>query len=97
MYGTIAQLNVKPGQLEAFQKGMSGFEEMDSEGYVATYAYQMDADPNVLYMVVMFESKEAYHTNAQSDETNQQFMKMMEFLTTEPEWHDGEIIYENEA
>jgi len=61
-------------------------------GSVAGYVYQMDDDPNVLYLAVMFESKEAYQANADRPETNADFEKMMQFLVAEPEWHDGEVV-----
>jgi quinol monooxygenase YgiN len=53
----------------------------------------MDANPNELYLVAVFESKEAYESNANSPEQDARFREMMEMLAAEPEWHDGEIIY----
>ena len=46
---------------------------------------------------MLFEDKETYRTNAESKETNQKFMTMMQFLESEPEWHDGEVVYSNKA
>ena len=91
MYGTVARMRVKPGFMEAMERIYEG-QELPA-GAVAFYAYQMDADPNELYMVAVFESKEAYVVNAQSAETDTQFRQWLEWLETEPEWHDGEIVY----
>jgi hypothetical protein len=61
---------------------------------IVFYIYQMDKDPNEFYMAVIFESREAYVANANSPEQNQEFMQLMEFLESEPEWHDGEIVWQ---
>jgi hypothetical protein len=42
---------------------------------------------------VVFEGKESYVANAESPETNEQYLKMRESLEAEPEWHDGEIVW----
>jgi quinol monooxygenase YgiN len=91
MYGTVARMKVKPGFMEAMERIYEGREL--PAGAVAFYAYQMDADPNELYMVAVFESKETYAANAQSAETDAQFRQWLEWLEAEPEWHDGEIVY----
>jgi quinol monooxygenase YgiN len=91
MYGTVAKIMVKPGRLNDLKKV---FETAHTEvGSVAGYVYQMDADPNTLYLAVVFESEQAYKANADLPETNADFEKMMQFLVTEPEWHDGTIIW----
>jgi quinol monooxygenase YgiN len=95
MYGTVARMKVKPGFTEAMER-IYGGQEMPA-GAVAFYAYQMDADPNELYMVAIFESKEAYVANAQSAESDAQYQQWLEWLDAEPEWHDGEIVYAERA
>ena len=90
MYGTIAKLRVKPGQANALRSAMAS--SSPHPGSVAGYVYQMDDDPNVLYLVVMSESKAAYRADADRPETNADFEKMMQFLVAEPEWHDGEVM-----
>jgi quinol monooxygenase YgiN len=91
MYGTIARLQVKPGELDLLRQ-MAEQDERQPEGEIGFYVYQMDSDPNEVWLVALFESREAYHANAQSPEQNQQFQQMMQHLVAEPEWHDGEII-----
>jgi hypothetical protein len=47
-------------------------------------------------MAVMFDSKESYFANANSPQQNQEYQNMMKFLAEEPEWHDGEIIFNSQ-
>jgi quinol monooxygenase YgiN len=91
MYGTIARLKVKPENHEAF-KQMS--EDMKAPpGLVTNYVHQMDTDPNEFYLVVVFESKEAYLANAQSPEQHARYERFRAWLEADPEWHDGEIVF----
>ena len=91
MYGTVARLRLKPGGVEALRRTSEGQEP--PPGAVAFYAYQMDADPNDVYMVAVFESRESYVANAQSPEQNAQYQEWAKWFEEEPEWHDGEIVY----
>ena len=90
MYGTVAKLTVKPGQVDAFKKSMATRES--HPGIVASYLYQTDDDPDVLYLAAIFTSKESYFANADRPEMNAEFEQMMTFLVAEPEWHDGEVV-----
>jgi len=90
MYRTVAKLTVKPGHVNALRSAMAS--SSPHPGSVAGHVYQMDDDPNVLYLVAMFESKAAYRADADRPETNAEFEKMMQFLVAEPEWHDGEVM-----
>ncbi|MCC7451831.1 MAG: antibiotic biosynthesis monooxygenase [Anaerolineae bacterium] len=95
MYGTIARLRIRAGQERAFTAygERQAARVDDTPGFVASYIYQMDSNPREFFLVVMFESKDAYFANANSADQNQQFMEMMQYLEAEPEWHDGEIIF----
>jgi quinol monooxygenase YgiN len=94
MYGTIAQVKVKPGKAkdlaEHFRK-----ETNHSPSFEGLYMYQMDSDPDTLWMVVMFENKAAYQANAHDPEQNKRFEAIADFFAGEPEWHDGEILVAN--
>ena len=92
MYGTIARFRVKPGmdeQMEAFSRQ----EVPQIHGFVFQHVYRMDADPNEYYLVVAFESREAYQANATSPEQHERYRQYSELLDAEPEWHDGEIMF----
>jgi hypothetical protein len=60
-------------------------------GFVASYLYQTDVSSNEYYLTVVFDSKASYTANAQSPEQNARYLEMRELLTSDPEWHDGEI------
>ncbi|HEU5368687.1 MAG TPA: antibiotic biosynthesis monooxygenase family protein [Ktedonobacterales bacterium] len=92
MYGTVARLRLKPGAEARFIEIGRAFESAHIPGHVATHVYRTDADPNELYMAVIFTSKEAYQANATSPEQHARFQEMMAVLEREPEWHDGEIL-----
>ena len=96
MYGTIARMKVKPGALPALEK-MSQEARSRAKGYVGSYVYQMDKDPNEIYMVVLFNSKQEYFANADSPEQNVEYEKMMMFMSAEPEWHDSEVVYADQV
>ncbi len=92
MYGTVARLRLKPGmeaQMRAFNEEENA---LGIPGYLAMYVYRMDQDPNEYYMAVIFESKDAYVANANSPDQHQRYLRVLEMLEGEPEWHDGEIV-----
>lgn len=90
MYGTIARVKVDPTKVEALKE--LGRRMGVAPGQIARYVYQMDADPGEIFLVAVFESKEAYWANADSPEQHARFMELRALLLEEPEWHDGEII-----
>lgn len=92
MYGTIARLRVKKGKLDELTR-LAGGEARKIPGIVFNYVYQTDADPQNLYLVVGFESRDAYRRNAESPEQHELYLAYRALLEEEPEWHDGEIIF----
>jgi heme-degrading monooxygenase HmoA len=93
MYGTIARFRVKPGMEERAQASMHQYDDVQIPGSVANYMYRMDADSNEYYLVVIFESKEAYMANANSPDQNARYQDMLTFIEGPPEWHDGEVVH----
>jgi quinol monooxygenase YgiN len=93
VYGTVARLRLKPGKEAEFQTLGKSFEQAKVPGVVAQYVYRMDANPNELYLAVVLTDKAAYERNAASPEQNARFQQMMTLLESEPEWHDGEVIF----
>jgi len=90
MYGTIARVKVEPAKVEELKA--LGRRIGVAPGQISRYVYQMDANPGELFLVVVFESREAYWANAQSPEQNQRFQEMRALMLADPEWHDGEIV-----
>jgi heme-degrading monooxygenase HmoA len=93
MYGTVARYRLKPGMEGQLIELAREFEAAQVPGFVASYAYRMDADPNNYYLAVVFESREAYVVNADSPEQDARYRQMLSLLEHAPEWHDGEIVY----
>jgi heme-degrading monooxygenase HmoA len=95
MYGTIGHLRIKPGMEGQFGQLLQGqsraFETGQVAGFVASYAYRMDADPNNYSIAAVFESREAYWANARSPEQDARYRQWLPLLDGEPDWHDGEI------
>jgi quinol monooxygenase YgiN len=90
MYGTIARVKVDPAKVEVLKA--LGRRIGVAPGQIARYVYQMDANPGELFLVVVFESREAYWANAQSPEQHQRYQEMRALMSADPEWHDGEIV-----
>src|SRR4051794_34784226 len=93
MYGTVCRFQVKPGMESQFGAVTREFDSADIPGSVGEYVYQMDKNSNEFYLVVLFESAEAYKRNADSPEQNARYGKFRALLAAEPEWHDGEIVH----
>ncbi len=93
MYGTVARMRIKPGYEQQFEEVSREVGMGTAPGQLAVYVYQMDRDSREFYLAVIFESREAYHANANSPEQHARFMKHMQVMDGEPEWNDGEIIY----
>ena len=92
MYGTVAHMRAKPGMQSQLLALLDAFKDANVAGWVATYVYQMDSDPNAYMLAVLFQDKASYVANAHSSEQAQRFGEMMQFLEAEPEWHDGAVV-----
>ncbi len=96
MYGTIGRFRIKAGMEGQFRQLIEEqaheFENGQIPGFVVSYGYRMDADPNDYYLAVVFESRETYWANARSPEQDARYHQWLPLLEGEPEWHDGEIV-----
>jgi antibiotic biosynthesis monooxygenase (ABM) superfamily enzyme len=93
MYGTVARMRIKPGAESQMEQQSREFEALKVPGFVTTYIYRMDADQQTYYMAVVFDSKESYFANARSPEQDARYQQMRALLESDPEWHDGEIVF----
>jgi quinol monooxygenase YgiN len=93
MYGTIARMRVRPdsGGLDQVMRSLM---EQIIPGHLATYVVRSDDDPNELYLTVLFESRAAYVANAESPEQDARYRELRQLLAADPEWHDGEVVYQ---
>ena len=93
MYGTIARMQMKPGAESRISEITSSYESMEIPGHISTHIYRMDENANEFYMVVVFRDQESYRRNAEDPAQHQRYLRMMDMLVAEPEWHDGEIVW----
>jgi heme-degrading monooxygenase HmoA len=93
MYGTIANLRLKPGLESRLQENLREQIAENIPGLVASQVFRTDGDPNGYVLVVSFTSREAYQANAASPEQHARYLRFRELLAADPEWHDGEIVY----
>jgi quinol monooxygenase YgiN len=91
MYGTVAKFRVKPGKYEALAE-IVGQRAGEIPGIAFEHVYKTDQDPNTLYVVVGFESEEAYKKNAADPKQHESYTAYRELLEDDPEWHDGTIV-----
>lgn len=90
MYGTIARVIAQPArmsELQTFAQDLS-----PAPGQTARYVFQADADPSELWLVAVFESKEAYWANVRRPEQHESYLKLRSYLDADPQWHDGAIL-----
>ena len=66
-------------------------------GFIGTYVYRMDKDPDEFYLVVMFDDKATYRRNAEDPAQDRRYRELRELLAEDPEWHDGEIAWASSA
>src|SRR5687768_15115827 len=93
MYGTISRLRVKPGMVERLQQRNAEVTAQAAKvGLVFAHMYQTGA-AGEMWLVVAFESEEAYRRNAASPEQHQRYLQLRDLLEADPEWHDGEIVF----
>lgn len=97
MYGTVARMRLKPGSGDRLAELQREYEDLKIPGFVASYVYRTDADPDEVYLVVVFEDGETYRANAEDPAQDKRFRELAELLDGEPEWHDGEIIWASTA
>ena len=91
MYGTIFNLNIRPGHEDKLLAIMKEESTSKPEGMVAWFVMNPD-DKDEWTGVAIFESKEAYLAHGHRPEQHQTFLKMMEHLESEPTWTDGTYV-----
>jgi quinol monooxygenase YgiN len=90
MYGTVAKLKVKAGAVDEFK---SQIDERQPKGFMGTYVFQSDEDPQEVWLIALFEDKKTYFDNAESPEQDEEFQELHKYMTAEPEWHDGKVVF----
>jgi quinol monooxygenase YgiN len=95
-YGTVAHMRVKPGHEQQLQQ-MN--EEFDRErgrsvrGFLASYVFKTDRDPNEFVLVAVFSDRDTYRANAEDPEQDRWYRQLREHLEADPEWTDGDVVF----
>ncbi len=92
MYGTVARLRCKPGGLDWVRAWLDVQSKRGMVGWVSTTLFASEADPSIVWISVIFESREAYVANANTPVQDQLYHQMLSGLEEPPEWHDGDVI-----
>jgi quinol monooxygenase YgiN len=91
MFGTVGRMKVKPGKLDELAKLMQE-DQRDIEGAVGFWLYKLEGKEDEVILAVAFRDKESYFKNADSDEQDEAYRKMVDLIDGTPTWQDGEII-----
>jgi len=100
MYGTLARMQVKPGQddaVAALHEQWLRERKPDVNGFIADYALKSERVPGEWFVFAIFDTEEHYRTNAADPEQHRQYEKLRALLTADPEWNDGEILTSESA
>ena len=97
MYGTVAHLKLKPGNEAKIKDEMAKYPALKIPGFVSTMLYRSDSDPNDCYLAVAFKDKDSYHANAKDPKQDDRYQQLRALLASDPEWHDGEIVWSEKA
>jgi heme-degrading monooxygenase HmoA len=92
MYGTVARMRIKPGMEQKLMELTRRADMRNIPGLRSEAVYRLDGKTDEYFLVVAFESKEAYQANASSPEQHQRYLEYRALLAAEPEWNDGEIV-----
>ncbi|MGA3031436.1 MAG: hypothetical protein ABSE58_12000 [Candidatus Limnocylindrales bacterium] len=93
MYGTIARLRIRKDAEGGLRGVMNAMESRPVAGFIASYVYRLDSDPQDLMLAVIFADREAYVRNANDPAQDAQFRELRQLLESGPEWNDGEIVW----
>jgi len=95
MYGTIAFLRARQGHIDGLiAHGDSWWKDRVGkvDGALSAEMRQSDTDPQQFYLIVTFKTKEQYLANANDPEQDSWYQGLLEHLTEEPRWFDGETV-----
>lgn len=94
MYGTIARIRIQPGRESDLMRLTEQYEDLAVPGHLHSFVYKLDGTPDEYMLVAVFDGRANYRANAESPAQHERYLAMRELLAAEPEWHDGEIIYQ---
>lgn len=97
MYGTVARLQLKAGMEAKVKEELARYPGLKIPGFVSTMLYRTDRNANDCYLAVAFKDKDSYHANARDPKQDERYQRLRALLASDPEWHDGEIVWSETA
>ena len=93
LYGSVAHLNTLPGACDAVNDLLErATEVLDTvPGMLAGYLLLAERDPDLAFMLSVFDSPESYRANSENPAQHERFLEMRSLLTKDPEWHSGYV------
>ena len=95
MYGTVARMQVKPGQeaaVKALNEEWLRERKPEATGFIASYALRSEQIPGEWNVLVIFDTEANYRRNAADPAQHRQYEQLRALLGADPEWNDGEIL-----
>jgi quinol monooxygenase YgiN len=95
MFGTVARIQVKPGQVDAVVRHWETWNRErrpQVAGAVAGYLFKLEGKPNELIGVAVFTDRESYFASAKDPAQDRWYRGLRALLVVDPEWNDGEIV-----
>ncbi len=95
MYGTVARIQVTPGQEEAVKALNEQWQrehQPQAQGFIAEYVLNSERVPGEWFLLAIFDTEENYRRNAADPEQHRQYGALRVLLEADPEWNDGEIV-----
>jgi heme-degrading monooxygenase HmoA len=92
MYGTVAHLTAAPGKRHLIGRLMDARAVPFAPGWIGSYLYEVDDQPDQAILVVLFDDRQSYHAGAASKEEDEHYLAMRALLTKNPVWNDGEVL-----
>ena len=99
MYGTVATMKAKPGSEAALKELMDRWWQErapKTKGPVSSLVFRTDRDANEYIVVAVFDSKANYVANADDPEQDKWYRDLRSLLNADPDWHDGEIVFDKQ-
>jgi quinol monooxygenase YgiN len=93
MYGSVSRWRVKDGHQQELEQLLSELMRDMPPGSRGVCVYRSDADPQEYWVAGSWDSKEAYAANSSRPETDASFRRLRALIESDPEWHDGEIVF----
>ena len=92
MYGSVSRWRVKDGSQAELERIADEMMRDPAPGSRSVNVYRSDTDPCEYWVAGVWDSREAYQSNSASPEQGARYQRLRELMTTDPEWHDGEVV-----